>query len=198
MSLIEKLKQRRSYREFKTESFDIQLLIDAIEAAKYAPNGANKQPWTFCIVKNAEIKREIRRQAENIEMDFYKNISDKWKDDLEHLKVNTKKPFLEEAPYLIVVFKHSYQFDENNQRTNVYYPEISVGIATGMLISVLTDQGLDVLTYTPSPNTFLSNILKRPKNEKPYLIIVVGKGSKSYNLPTITKKATKDIIKIFD
>ena len=198
MSLIEKLKQRRSYREFKTESFDIQLLIDAIEAAKYAPNGANKQPWTFCIVKNAEIKREIRRQAENIEMDFYKNISDKWKDDLEHLKVNTKKPFLEEAPYLIVVFKHSYQFDENNQRTNVYYPEISVGIATGMLISVLTDQGLDVLTYTPSPNTFLSNILKRPKNEKPYLIIVVGKGSKSYNLPTITKKATKDIIKIYD
>ncbi len=197
MSLIDKLKQRRSYREFESESFDIQLLIDAIEAAKYAPNGANKQPWTFCIIKNPEIKKEIRLKSEKIETEFYKKISDEWQSDLNHLHVNTDKSFLELAPYLIVIFKHIFQYDQNNHQTKVYYPDISVGIATGILISVLTDQGLDILTYTPSPNSFLSDLLKRPENEKPYLILVVGKGSKSYKLPEITKKSTEDILKIY-
>lgn len=197
MSLIEKLKQRRSYREFESESFDIQLIIDAIEAAKYAPNGANKQPWTFCIIKNPEIKKEIRVQSEKVETEFYQRITDEWKSDLNPLKVNTNKSFLEVAPYLIVIFKHLFQYDQNNHQTKVYYPDISVGIATGMLISVLTDMGLDTLTYTPSPNSFLSDILKRPDNERPYLIIVVGKGSSSYQLPEITKKANEDIIKIY-
>ncbi|MCF7931466.1 MAG: nitroreductase family protein [Acholeplasmataceae bacterium] len=197
MTLIDKLKQRRSYREFETESLDIQLLIDAIEAAKYAPNGANKQPWTFCIVKDPKIKKEIRLESEKIETQFYKKITPDWKADLSHLDVNTSKPFLEEAPYLIVIFKHIFQYDEDNHQTKVYYPDISVGIATGMLISVLTDIGLDILTYTPSPNQFLSDILKRPGNEKPYLILVVGKGSKSYKLPKITKRSNEDVIKIY-
>jgi nitroreductase len=197
MSLINKLKQRRSYREFESESFDIQLLIDAIDAAKYAPNGANKQPWTFCIIKDPEIKKEIRSQSEKIETQFYKKISKEWQSDLNTLEVNTEKPFLESAPYLIVIFKHIFQYDQNNQPTKVYYPDISVGIATGMLISILTDLKLDILTYTPSPNSFLSDILKRPKNEKPYLILVVGKGSKSYKLPKITKKSTEEILKIY-
>ncbi|MBE0700387.1 MAG: nitroreductase family protein [Acholeplasmataceae bacterium] len=197
MSLIDKLKQRRSYREFESESFDIQLLIDAIEAAKYAPSGANKQPWTFCIIKNSEIKKEIRMQSEKIETEFYKKISDEWQSDLKLLKVSTDKSFLEQAPYLIIIFKHIFQYDQDNHQTKVYYPDISVGIATGILISVLTDLGLDILTYTPSPNSFLSDILKRPENEKPYLIVVVGKGSKSYKLPKITKKSNEDIIKIY-
>jgi len=197
VTLIEKLKQRRSYREFETESFDIQLLIDAIEAAKYAPSGANKQPWTFCIVKDPKIKKEIRIESEKIETQFYKKITPEWKDDLSHLDVNTSKPFLEEAPYLIVIFKHIFQYDDMHHQMKVYYPDISVGIATGMLISVLTDMGLDILTYTPSPNQFLSDILKRPENEKPYLILVVGKGSKSYKLPDITKRSNEDIIKIY-
>ncbi|BCR35233.1 nitroreductase family protein [Mariniplasma anaerobium] len=197
MSLIDKLKQRRSYREFEPESFDIQLLIDAIDAAKYAPNGANKQPWTFCIIKDPDIKKEIRIQSERIETEFYKKITDQWMSDLKALKVNTDKSFLDSAPYLIVIFKHIFQYDQNNQQTKVYYPDISVGIATGMLISILTDLGLDILTYTPSPNSFLSSILQRPKNERPYLILVVGKGSKSYKLPKITKKPTEDILKIY-
>jgi nitroreductase len=197
MPLIEKLKQRRSYREFESESFDIQLLINAIDAAKYAPNGANKQPWTFCIIKDPDIKKEIRIQSEKIEKEFYTKISKDWKSDLASLNVNTNKSFLESAPYLIVIFKHIFQYDKNNNQTKVYYPDISVGIATGMLISVLTDIGLDVLTYTPSPNFFLSDILKRPKNERPYLILVVGKGSKTYQLPKIIKKSTDDILKIF-
>lgn len=197
MSLIEKLKQRRSYREFEPESFDIQILIKAIEAAKYAPSGANKQPWTFCIVQDPEIKKEIRKQAEKAESSFYSKIPLHWQTDLEHLNVTIDKPFLEQAPYLIVVFKQTYQYDEHNNHTKVYYPDISVGIATGMLITVLTDLGLDILPYTPSPNLFLCDILKRPENEKPYLIIVCGKGSKSYKLPEITKKSNDEVIKIY-
>jgi nitroreductase len=197
MTLIDKLKQRRSYREFETTSFDIQYLIDAIDAAKYAPNGANKQPWTFCIVQDPLIKKEIRKQAEAIETKFYQKITETSHADLRPLMVNPSKPFLEDAPYLIVIFKHIYQFDENHERTKVYFPETSIGIATGMLISVLVDMGLNMLTYTPAPSAFLSDILKRPQNEKPYMILVVGKGSKNYKLPKITKKDTSDIIKIY-
>ncbi len=196
-NLVNKLKQRRSYREFETETFDIQILIDAIEAAKHAPNGANKQPWTFCIVKDPEIKKQIRAQSELVESSFYKKISDTWQSDLNHLSVNTEKPFLEQAPYLIVIFKHSFQFDNEGNRTNVYYPDISIGIATGILISALTDFGIDILTYTPSPNQFLKDILKRPENEKPFLVLVCGKGSKNYKLPKITKKSNEEIIKIY-
>ncbi|MCD4827095.1 MAG: nitroreductase family protein [Acholeplasmataceae bacterium] len=197
MTLLEKLKNRRSYRKFDQETFDIQLLIDAIEAAKYAPNGANKQPWTFCIIKDPKIKSEIRLQSEEIEKAFYEKISDQWQKDLDHLNVDTQKPFLEQAPYLIVVFQHLYQFDKHGDKTKVYFSDKSVGIATGMLIAALTDLNIDILTYTPSPNQFLSDILKRPANEKPYLIIVCGKGSKSYKLPDITKKTNDEIIKIY-
>ena len=197
MEFIDKLKHRRSYREFEPESFDIQLLVNAIEAAKYAPSGANKQPWTFCIVQNQEIKKEIRMQAEKAESSFYKKIPLHWQQDLEHLNVSIDKPFLEKAPYLIVIFKQVYQIDKDGEHTKVYYPDISGGIATGMLIAALTDLGLDILTYTPSESQFLSDILERPDNEKPFLIIVCGKGSKSYKLPKITKKANDEVIKIY-
>jgi len=197
MSLIDKLKQRRSYREFESESFDIQILINAVEAAKYAPSGANKQPWTFCIVQNPEIKKEIRKGAEKAESVFYKKIPLHWQEDLEHLNVSIEKPFLEQAPYLIVIFKQTYQVDQEGEHTKVYYPDISVGIATGMLISVLTDLGLHILTYTPSDSQFLSDILERPENEKPFLVIVCGKGSNSYKLPEITKKSNDEVIKIY-
>lgn len=197
MDLINKLKKRRSYREFNTEDFDVQILVDAIEAAKYSPSGANKQPWFFCIVKDHKIKREIRIEAEKIENKFYENISNKWQSDLIQLNVNVKKPFLENAPYLIVIFKQIYQVDESGNRTNVYFPDKSVGIATGMLIALLTDLGIDILTYTPSPNLFLKDILKRPDNERPYLVLVCGKGSKTYKLPNITKKSNDKVMKIY-
>ena len=197
MDLINKLKQRRSYREFDSESFDIEILVNAIEAAKYAPSGANKQPWTFCIVQKPELKKEIRIEAEKAESSFYKKIPLHWQEDLDHLNVTIEKPYLEHAPYLIVIFKQTYQFDENNEHTKVYYPDISVGIATGMLLAVLTDLGLDILTYTPSSNQFLKDILDRPENEEPYLVIVYGKGSKSYKLPEITKKSNDEVIKIY-
>lgn len=195
--LTDKLKKRRSYRSFEKEAFDIQILIEAIEAAKYAPNGANKQPWTFCIVKDQAIKKQIREASEANELTFYKKISSEWSNDLKPLNVDIEKPFLEEAPYLVVIFKHTYQLGDDGQKSNVYFPETSIGIATGMLISVLTDFDIQILTYTPSPNQFLQDILNRPKNEKPYMILVCGKGSKTYTPPKITKKTNDEIIKIY-
>ena len=192
----EKFKKRRSYREFESTVFDINILIESIETAKYSPSGANKQPWTFCIIKNPELKRKIRIESEKIEEEFYKKISDTWNSDLKALYVNTKKPFLEKAPYLIVIFSHKYELLENGQKSNVYYPDISIGIATGVLISALVDMGIDTLTYTPSPNHFLKDILDRPDNEKPYMVIVCGIGSNKYKLPDITKKTSSDIIKV--
>lgn len=193
----DKMKKRRSYRKYTKEAIDLGALIDSIEAAKHAPSGANKQPWTFCIVKDESIKKEIRIQSERTEVEFYKKISKEWQNDLHHLNVNTSKPFLEEAPYLIVIFKHAYELDDEGNRSKVYYPDISIGLATGILISALTDYGIDILTYTPQPNLFLKDILKRPTNEKPYLILVCGKGSKDYKLPELTKKDNNDIIKIY-
>lgn len=195
--LINKLKKRRSYRIFSTEEIDISQIIDAIEAAKYSPSGANKQPWTFCIVKSPEVKKKIRESAELTEQNFYSKINSEWKDDLKELKVNTSKPFLEDAPYLIVIFKHKYQFDQHGNKQAVYYPDMSVGIATGILISALTDLGIDILTYTPAPNEFLKEILNRPVNETPFLILVCGKGSKEYKLPSITKKSNEEVIFIY-
>ncbi len=193
----QKMKARRSYRKYDSQPIDLNIIIDSIEAAKHSPSGANKQPWTFCIVKDEAIKKDIRKQSEKTEIEFYKNISYDWQEDLSHLNVNTSKPFLEEAPYLIVIFKHTYQVDNEGNRSKVYYPDTSIGIATGILISALTDYGVDILTYTPQPNMFLSDILNRPDNEKPYLILVCGKGSKSYKLPEITKKSNDEIIKIY-
>lgn len=195
--LTNKLKKRRSYREYESESFDINILIDAIEAAKHAPNGANKQPWSFCIVKDPAMKKAIRIKSEAIEEEFYKKISKDWQEDLIDLKVNTSKPFLEEAPYLVVIFKHTFQYDASGNKTKVYYADTSIGIATGILISALTDYGIDILTYTPAPNHFLKDILKRPDNEKPFLVLVCGKGSKNYQLPKITKKSNKETIFIY-
>lgn len=192
-----KMKARRSYRKYDNQNINISIIMDSIEAAKHSPSGANKQPWTFCVVRDCQIKKEIRKQAEQIEKKFYENISDTWQGDLNHLSVSTSKPFLEEAQYLIVIFKHTYELDLKGNRSNVYYPDISIGLATGILISALTDYGIDILTYTPQPNTFLKDILKRPDNEKPYLILVCGKGSKDYKLPKITKKSNSEIIKVY-
>lgn len=193
----EKLTKRRSYRQFENAKIDIQRMIDALTAAKHAPSGANKQPWTFCLIQDPLVKQQIRQASETVEARFYQKITKTWADDLATLKTAVTKPFLEEAPYLIVIFKHLYQLDKNGEKTKVYYPDISVGIATGMLISSLTDDDIDTLTYTPSDMRFLKDILKRPSHEKPYMILVCGKGDRGYQLPEIKKKANDEVIKIY-
>lgn len=147
------------------------------------------QPWSFVLVTDQKLKTEIRKQAEQVEREFYaRRISEEWKSRLKPLRTSCKKEFLEKAPYLICIFVQKYGVDSNGNEIKHYYPVESVGIATGFLISALHQLGISSLPYTPMPMTFLTRLLKRPPNEKPFMIVVVGYASKSYEPPKIKKK----------
>tara|TARA_Y100001970_G_scaffold17961_1_gene20212 strand:- start:3281 stop:3946 length:666 start_codon:yes stop_codon:yes gene_type:complete len=186
-----KIKKRRSVRNFQNKSFDISIIKNSILAAGSAPNGANLQPWHFVIIKNNKIKNKIRLAAEKEEKNFYNYKAPKeWLKALEPLGTNSEKNFLEEAPYLIVVFEKKYELLKGKKIKN-YYVKESVGIATGILISCLHLSGLSMLTHTPSPMNFLNKILKRPKNEKPFVILVVGYPKEDCKIPKFAKSKKK-------
>ena len=169
------IKKRRSVRDFKKDVIDFTIIKNAILAAGTAPNGANLQPWHFVIIKNKLIKKKIRMAAEIEEKEFYdKKAPKEWLEALKPLGTDKNKSFLEEAPYLIAVFEKKYSI-KNRKKVKNYYVKESVGIATGILISCLHFSGLSMLTHTPSPMNFLNTILKRPVNEKPFVLLVVGK-----------------------
>ena len=194
-----KIKKRRSIRNFQNKSFDISIIKNSILAAGSAPNGANLQPWHFVIIKNNKIKNKIRLAAEKEEKNFYNyKAPTEWLKALEPLGTNSEKKFLEEAPYLIVVFEKKYALLKRKKIKN-YYVKESVGIATGILISCLHLSGLSMLTHTPSPMNFLNKILKRPKNEKPFVILVVGYPKEDCKIPKFakSKKKFKEISTIF-
>ena len=189
------IKERRSIREFSLRKFDDTIIKNAIKAAGTAPNGANLQPWHFVVIQNKKIKKEIRKAAEIEEKKFYKNKAPKeWLEALEPLGTDENKSFLEEAPYLIAIFEKKHSL-KNKKRVKNYYVKESVGIATGILISCLHYAGLFMLTHTPSPMNFLNKILKRPKNEKPFLILVIGFPKKNSKVPKYAtqKKSIKEI-----
>ena len=189
----DKMLLRRSVREFSRERVPICLLEDAIRVANSAPSGANKQPWHFTIVKDRLLKEKIRKAAENEEEKFYKHRApDSWLEDLEKFKTTWNKPFLEEAPFLIIVFKKRYDLYKEDKRKN-YYVNESVGIASGFLLSALHISGLVTLPHTPSPMGFLEKILGRPKNEKASLLIPVGFPSKKAEIPELKKKLFHEI-----
>lgn len=191
------IKERRTVREFSDEEIPLSVIEDAIKAAGTAPNGANKQPWHFAIVKSPEIKKKIREAAEEEEKAFYGGrANQEWLDDLKIFGTNPEKPFLEKAPYLIVIFAKPYDVDENGNRKQNYYVKESVGIATGFLIAALHKAGLATLTHTPSPMGFLTEILERPKHEKPFILLVTGKAAQDAKVPDITKKGFDDIASI--
>ncbi len=191
------MKKRRSIREFSSEPVHKKIIENCIKAAASAPSGANKQPWHFVLVKDNKIKREIRIAAEKEEAEFYSSRApEEWLEALEPFGTNAKKPFLEEAPYLIVIFEEKYALDKEGNIVKNYYVKESVGIAVGMLITALHYSGLATLTHTPSPMNFLNSILNRPENEKPYLILVVGKPKKGTKVPDIEKKEFEDICTI--
>lgn len=193
------IKKRRSIRDFNNKNFSIDIIKNALLAAGSAPSGANLQPWHFVIIKNSEIKRKIRLAAEKEEREFYNNKAPKeWLDALKPLGTDADKKFLEKAPYLIAVFEKKYSFSGKEKIKN-YYVRESVGIATGILISSLHFSGLAMLTHTPSPMTFLNKILKRPANEKPFILLVVGFPSKDAKIPVFAKrkKIINDISTIF-
>ena len=182
------IKKRRSVRDFKKNTFNIDIIKNAILAAGTAPNGANLQPWHFVIIKKKSIKKKIRIAAEIEEKDFYENKAPKeWLDALKPLGTDKNKLFLEEAPYLIAIFEKKFSMVKNKKVKN-YYVRESVGIATGILISCLHFSGLAMLTHTPSPMSFLNKILNRPNNEKPFVLLVVGYPNKKALIPKFAKQ----------
>ena len=194
---FQKVSSRRSVRDFSSDDFPIDIIKNCIKSASTAPSGANKQPWHFVIVKDPTIKRKIRKAAEIEEKEFYGGRAPKeWLDDLNQFGTDWNKPFLEEAPYLIVVFSKKFDINDDGTNTKNYYVSESVGIASGLLLIALHNAGLVTLTHTPSPMAFLSDILNRPPSDKPYLIIPVGFPSENAEVPNIKKKTFKEICTI--
>ena len=192
------MSQRRSVREFSRKEIPDELIKELIRSAGTAPSGANKQPWRFVAVNDPLIKREIRLAAEEEEREFYeKRANPKWIEDLRHLGTDEHKPFLEDAPWLIVVFRMMKDEDPDEQigaTSQVYYVAESVGIAVGLFLAAAQNAGLATLTHTPSPMKFLSKVLNRPKYERPFLIIPVGYPAEECMVPDISKKALSEIM----
>ena len=190
----EKINKRRSVRDFSNKDIPREVIENILKTAGSAPSGANKQPWTFCVIRNKELKSEIRRLAEIEEYENYHGrMSDSWKEDLEHLGTDHIKEFLEVAPYLIVVFKKVYDLDEEGGKLQNYYVNESVGIAVGFLITAIHQAGLVTLTHTPSPMKFLQTSLRRPKNEKAFLLLPVGYPAKDCKVPDLKRKNLDEI-----
>ncbi len=198
------MRTRRTVRDFSTESVPFEIIENAIATAGSAPSGANQQPWTFVVVSNPEIKRQIRAAAEAEEKESYEHrMSEEWLEALAPLGTDWHKPHLEDAPYLIVVFRQAYGLHTEPQTGETtkfkhYYSEESVGIAVGMLLCSLHQAGLATLTHTPNPMGFLSDILQRPSNERAFVVIPVGYPAADAKVPAITKKPLNEIMVHFD
>ena len=189
------MRRRRSVRFLSSEPIPRACIEYAVRTAASAPSGANRQPWRFVIVDDLRLKRRIRDAAEAEERENYEQrFPDDWLEALAILGTDWHKPFLEEAPFLVVVFRESFGLDENGQKVTNYYVNESVGIACGMFIAALHNMGLATLTHTPSPMGFLSRLLKRPPNEKPYILFPVGYPAAGATVPNLTRKAIEDVV----
>ena len=196
--LYEQMNKRRSVRDFSDRPIPREVIEDIINTASTAPSGANKQPWTFCVVENPAIKKKIRLAAEEEERRSYnERMSEQWLNDLKHLGTDANKPFLEIAPYLIVVFKRPYEINDNGEKHQNYYVNESVGLACGFLISAIHNAGLVTLTHTPSPMRFLERILDRPENERAFLLLPVGYRADETYVPDIQRKTLDKVMKYY-
>jgi len=188
------MNKRRSIREFSDQPVPLTVIQNILLSASTAPSGAHKQPWTFCVVSNPSIKTAIRQAAEAEEKESYENrMSEEWLEDLAPLQTDWQKSFLEKAPYLIVVFRRSYEFTDTGKKKQNYYVTESCGIACGMLLTAIHHAGLAALTHTPSPMNFLVQLLNRPENEKPFLLIPVGYPAKECSVPDLKRKSLEEI-----
>lgn len=193
---LERMAARRSVRFLSSEPVPFELIENAIRCASLAPSGANQQPWKFVVVKDPDIKRRIREAAEAEERESYEHrMPSDWLEALAPLGTDWHKEFLETAPYLIVVFRIDFGL-AGETKTKHYYVQESVGIATGFLLAALHMSGLATLTHTPSPMGFLSSILNRPKNERPFVLIPVGMPSPDATVPAIAKKSIADVMEV--
>jgi iodotyrosine deiodinase len=190
----EEASRRRTVRQFSDDPVPREVIEQCLLAAGSAPSGANRQPWHFSVVGDAALKRKIREGAELEEREFYeRRAPDDWLAALAPFGTNAEKPFLETAPYLIVIFAEKFGIDQDGAKVKNYYVPESVGIATGLLINALHHCGLASLTHTPSPMKFLNKILDRPAREKPSMILVVGYPADGATVPDIQRKELGDI-----
>lgn len=195
-AFFELLNRRRTVRDYSNRDVPLQLIERAIATAGTAPSGANMQPWRFVVVRDAEVKGKIREAAEKEEHESYHNrMSEKWLRRLAVLGTDEFKPFLEIAPYLIVVFRIT-SVEENGETEPTYYSQESVGIAVGMLLAALHNMGLATLTHTPSPMRFLQEILGRPRNEVPFVLIPIGYPADDARVPDIKRKPLNEIMDV--
>lgn len=184
---------RRSLRDFSDRPVPRGVIETIIRTASTAPSGANKQPWTFCVVSDPDLKRQIREAAEAEEKRSYGGrMSDEWLADLATLGTDWQKPFLETAPYLIVLFRRIYELEGSHKHPNYYVME-SAGLAGGFLLAAIHQAGLVALTHTPSPMDFLTKLLNRPANEKPFLLVPVGYPAPNAQVPDIQRKPLSDV-----
>ncbi len=196
-SFLKLMKKRRTVREFSDEPVPDEVLVNCIEAAGTAPSGAHMQPWHFVLVKDPQIRKQIRIAAEKEErINYEMRYSDEMKKAIEKLETNFEKPFLEHAPALIAVFKESYRIENQIRRKN-YYVNESVGIATGLLIIALHYAGLVSLPHTPSPMRFLNEILQRPGNESPIILLPVGYPADGTMVPDLERKPIEKLLSVF-
>jgi iodotyrosine deiodinase len=193
-AFLELMQSRRSVRHFSSEPVPWELIESALRTAGTAPSGANQQPWTFVVVGDADVKAEIRAAAEHEERLLYEQrASDEYLGAIEPIGTDAVKPHITEAPYLIVVFEQAYGVDENGTKRKHYYVRESVGIAVGFLLASLHAAGLAALTHSPSPMGFLTRILGRPANERPFILIPVGYPAAEAEVPALTKKPLAEI-----
>ncbi len=187
------LDSRRSVRDFSSQEVPKEVIDALIKTASTAPSGAHKQPWTFCAISNPDLKKEIRIAAEQEEEETYTNrMSERWKKDLAPLATDSHKPFIEDAPWIIIAFKRVYEYEDTIKHNN-YYVNESIGIACGMLISAIHNAGLVTLTHTPSPMNFLTKILNRPSNERAFLLLPVGHPKQPTYVPDLHRKSLDEI-----
>jgi iodotyrosine deiodinase len=189
--------KRRSLRFFSDRPIPKSIIENLIQTASTAPSGAHKQPWTFCAVNNPDIKKAIRKAAEEEEYtNYHGRMSDEWLEDLQAFETDWKKPFLEIAPWLIIVFKKAYELEDGAKKKN-YYVNESVGLAAGFLLTAIHNAGLVSLTHTPSPMNFLQKILERPDNERPFLLIPVGYPTEDATVPNLQRKPLDKVAKFY-
>jgi len=189
------LSQRRSLRFFSDKAVSKKTIENIIMTASSAPSGAHKQPWTFCAISSASIKAKIREAAEKEEYTSYNGrMSDEWLEDLKKFDTDWNKPFIDTAPWIVVVFKKAYDLDKDGNKMKNYYVNESVGIAAGFFISAVHNAGLVTLTHTPSPMNFLQKLLDRPDNERPFLLLPVGYPADDAVVPVLNRKGVEDVI----
>ncbi len=199
-AIYEEMDSRRSVREFSDEPVDRAVVEYAIRAASTAPSGAHRQPWTFVLVGDPATKRRIREAAEAEEYENYEGgrIPPHWREALEPLGTDWRKPFLETAPWLVIVFEERYGVNPDGSKRHNFYVKESVGLACGIFIATLHRLGLATLTHTPSPMAFLGEVLGRPDNERPFILFPVGYPAEDCLVPNLVRKPLNEVMVVFD